>query len=118
MSSRDWPATLTTRSPTWTPISPKCPGGDRRDRAGRIPRPVHGVAVGIKDIIDVAGLRTRCGSGLFDEIEPAADDSEIVAALRAAGAVIVAKLHTHEFAYGPTGDIAFDGPCRNPRDEP
>ena len=36
----------------------------------------------------------------------------MVARLRAAGAIVVAKLHTHEFAYGPTGDIAATGPAR------
>lgn len=79
--------------------------------------PLHGVAVGIKDIIDVAGMPTRCGSALFADHGPAEHDADIVASLRAAGAVIVAKLHTHEFAYGPTGDIAVEGPCRNPHDE-
>ncbi len=40
----------------------------------------------------------------------------MVARLREAGAVVVAKLHTHEFAYGPTGDVAATGPARNPHD--
>ena len=78
--------------------------------------PLHGVALGVKDLIDVAGLPTRCGSDLFAEGPPAAADAAVVARLRAAGAVVVAKLHTHEFAYGPTGDVSASGPARNPHD--
>lgn len=78
--------------------------------------PLHGVAVGVKDLIDVAGLPTRCGSDVLADAPPAAADAAIVARLRAAGAVVVAKLHTHEFAYGPTGDVAATGPARNPHD--
>ncbi|MBW0105909.1 amidase [Pseudonocardia sp. KRD291] len=84
----------------------------RGDRAGRL----HGVAVGIKDLVDVAGLPTRCGSRILADAPPAAADAPIVARLRAAGAVIVGKLHTHEFAYGPTGDAAATGPAHNPHD--
>jgi aspartyl-tRNA(Asn)/glutamyl-tRNA(Gln) amidotransferase subunit A len=40
----------------------------------------------------------------------------VVAGLRAAGALVFAKSHTHEFGYGPTGDVAAGGPCRNPHD--
>jgi Asp-tRNA(Asn)/Glu-tRNA(Gln) amidotransferase A subunit family amidase len=78
--------------------------------------PLHGVAVGVKDLIDVAGLPTRAGSDVYADAPPASSDAPVVARLRAAGAVIVAKLHTHEFAYGPTGDVAATGPARNPRD--
>src|SRR5690242_5456484 len=84
--------------------------------AGRWRGPLHGVAVGVKDLIDVAGLPTRCGSLVFADAPPAAADAPVVARLRQAGAVPVAKLHTHEFAYGPTGDVAATGPARNPRD--
>ncbi|MEQ3551071.1 amidase [Pseudonocardia nematodicida] len=78
--------------------------------------PLHGVAVGIKDVVDVEGLPTRCGSRILDGAPPAAVDAPVVAMLRAAGAVVVGKLHTHEFAYGPTGDAAASGPARNPHD--
>jgi aspartyl-tRNA(Asn)/glutamyl-tRNA(Gln) amidotransferase subunit A len=74
------------------------------------------VAIGVKDIIDVQGVPTRCGSNVLADARPADVDSAVVARLRAAGAIIVAKLHTHEFAYGPTGDVAAQGPCRNPHD--
>lgn len=78
--------------------------------------PLSGVPVVVKDLIDVAGLPTRCGSTVLADAPPARDDAAVVAGLRAAGAVVVAKTHTHEFGYGPTGDIAATGPCRNPHD--
>jgi Asp-tRNA(Asn)/Glu-tRNA(Gln) amidotransferase A subunit family amidase len=78
--------------------------------------PLHGVAVGVKDLFDVAGLPTRAGSLVLADAPPAAADAAVVARLREAGAVVVAKLHTHEFAFGPTGDAAATGPARNPHD--
>lgn len=78
--------------------------------------PLHGVAIGVKDIIDVAGLPSRCGSHVLADAAPAAADNPVVARLREAGAVVVGKLHTHEFAYGPTGDVSASGPARNPHD--
>src|SRR3954447_2253582 len=84
--------------------------------AGRWRGPLHGVAVGVKDLIDVAGLPTKCGSLVFADAPPAAVDAPVVARLLEAGAVVVAKLHTHEFAYGPTGDVSATGPARNPHD--
>ena len=83
---------------------------------GRWRGPLHGVALGVKDLIDVAGWPTRCGSDLFADAAPAAEDAAAVARLRAAGAVVVAKLHTQEFAYGPTGDVSASGPAHNPHD--
>jgi Asp-tRNA(Asn)/Glu-tRNA(Gln) amidotransferase A subunit family amidase len=77
--------------------------------------PLHGVAIGVKDLIDVAGLPTRAGSTVLTDARPAAADASVVARLTEAGAVVVAKLHTHEFGYGPTGDVAATGPARNPR---
>jgi len=83
---------------------------------GRWRGPLHGIALGVKDLIDVAGLPTRCGSNVLRDAPPAVADAPAVAQLRAAGAVIVAKLHTQEFAHGPTGDVAATGPARNPHD--
>jgi aspartyl-tRNA(Asn)/glutamyl-tRNA(Gln) amidotransferase subunit A len=77
--------------------------------------PLHGVPVGVKDLIDTAGLRTTMGSRHFDRHVPVTD-AAVVVMLRQAGAVIVGKTHTHEFAYGPTGDVAHTGPARNPHD--
>lgn len=88
---------------------------DRELAAGVDRGPLHGVPVGVKDLIDTAGLRTTYGSRHFAEHVPS-QDADVVLALRQAGAVIVGKTHTHQFAYGPTGDVAHTGPARNPHD--
>jgi len=75
--------------------------------------PLHGVPVGLKDIIDLAGIATTCHSKLqIDRI--ATEDAAVVTRLRAAGAIFPAKLATHEFAIGgPAFDLPFP-PARNP----
>ena len=78
--------------------------------------PIAGQIVGIKDMIDVAGLPTRYGSNLGSDT-PKADDAEVVAALRRAGGILGVKSTTHEFAYGPSGDVTNTGPVLNPHDE-
>jgi Asp-tRNA(Asn)/Glu-tRNA(Gln) amidotransferase A subunit family amidase len=60
--------------------------------------PLAGVPVGIKDIVDVAHLPTRLGAPAFAHYTPD-DDGTAVARLRAAGAIILGKTHTTEFAY-------------------
>ncbi|RSN10488.1 amidase [Nonomuraea sp. WAC 01424] len=77
--------------------------------------PLHGVPVAVKDLIDVAGLPCTMGSRHFAG-HVAEADAACVTLLREAGAVIVGKTTTHEFAYGPTGDRSANGPSRNPRD--
>ena len=81
--------------------------------AGRVRGPLHGIPVGIKDIIDVAGLPTTCHSQiLVDNI--AKTDAVVIQKLRQAGAIIIGKLSTHEFAIGgPSFDLPFP-PARNP----
>ena len=66
--------------------------------------PLEGVPVGVKDIINTRGLRTAAGSPLFADHVPASD-ATVVDRLRDAGAVIMAKTTTPEFAFGDeTGD--------------
>jgi aspartyl-tRNA(Asn)/glutamyl-tRNA(Gln) amidotransferase subunit A len=77
--------------------------------------PLHGIPVAVKDIVDTAGLVTTMGSRHFAGHVPDSD-ADVVSRLRAAGSVIVGKTTTHEFAYGPTGDRAANGPCANPHD--
>ncbi|RZL82903.1 MAG: amidase [Rhodococcus sp. (in: high G+C Gram-positive bacteria)] len=67
-----------------------------------------GVPVGVKDLIDVAGLPTRCGSELTSA-EPAAADADCVARVRVLGALPLGKTVTTEFGY------FRPGPTRNPR---
>jgi len=83
-------------------------------RAGRRRGPLHGLPIGIKDIVDVAGLRTTCHSRLRLDAPPTIEDAVCVAALRGAGGLVVGKLATHEFAIGgPSFDLPFP-PARNP----
>ena len=72
---------------------------DRALAGGAEPGLLHGVPVGIKDVTPVAGLRTTYGSPLYADHVPEAD-ALVVARLRAAGAVILGKTNTPEFATG------------------
>lgn len=73
---------------------------DAERERGELRGPLHGVPVTVKDVIDVAGLRTRAGSRAYDVL--ATNDGPGVARLRAAGALILGKVATHEFALGVT----------------
>ncbi|MEM1274959.1 MAG: amidase [Pseudomonadota bacterium] len=68
------------------------------------------VTVGVKDIIDVAGIPTRNGSATCERAAAAEEDAAVVAALRAAGATLLGKTTTTEFAFTDPTD------CRNPYD--
>jgi aspartyl-tRNA(Asn)/glutamyl-tRNA(Gln) amidotransferase subunit A len=72
---------------------------DAARRRGAATGPLHGVPVAVKDLIDVAGAVTAAGSAKLAG-NLARRDAEVVARLRAAGAVVVGKTRTHEFAYG------------------
>ena len=75
---------------------------------------LSGVPCGIKDLIDATGMPTTAGSNFPHEV--ATQDAAVVKLIRAAGAVILGKTATHEFAFGPTGDVAATGPTCNPHD--
>ncbi|AIG76442.1 Hypothetical protein AJAP_17870 [Amycolatopsis japonica] len=70
--------------------------------------PGTGVPLGVKDIIDLAGVPTRCGSTLRAEAAPATSDAAIVTAWRSAGMAPLGKTVTTEFAF------FAPGPTRNP----
>jgi aspartyl-tRNA(Asn)/glutamyl-tRNA(Gln) amidotransferase subunit A len=76
--------------------------------------PLHGIPVAVKDIFDIRGLPTRCGTISRFGIPRAETDAEVVSSIRRAGGVIVGKTTMHEFAYGATGDRSAQGPSRNP----
>ncbi len=82
--------------------------------------PLHGCQIGVKDIIDVAGVSTRAGSLTRADQAPAERDAFVVARLRGAGAVLAAKTNTVEFALGGWGTNANIGSPHNPwnRDVP
>lgn len=83
--------------------------------AGQDAGPLHGIPVAIKDNIDTFDMPTTYGSAHFADHQPS-QDAMCVARLREAGAVILGKTLTHEFAYGPTGDRSMQGAARNPWD--
>ncbi|MEV5703952.1 amidase [Actinoallomurus sp. NPDC052274] len=74
---------------------------EREAAQGRYRGPLHGIPAGLKDLIDVAGSPTTASSRVRAG-HRAASDSTVAARLRAAGAILVGKTHTHEFAYGLT----------------
>jgi aspartyl-tRNA(Asn)/glutamyl-tRNA(Gln) amidotransferase subunit A len=76
-------------------------------RAGRFVGPLHGVPVGIKDIMDVAGMPSTAGARAWAHRRPSTD-ATCVARLRAAGAIVLGKTVTTEFAYRDPS------PTRNP----
>jgi Asp-tRNA(Asn)/Glu-tRNA(Gln) amidotransferase A subunit family amidase len=77
--------------------------------SGRPIGPLHGVPVGVKDIIDTADFPTECGSAYLSG-RRTRGDATVVSHLRAAGAVVIGKTVTTEFAY------YHPGKTRNPRD--
>ncbi|KAB2872023.1 MAG: amidase [Bauldia sp.] len=78
--------------------------------------PLAGLPVGVKDIIDVAGLPTGAGSLTRKGTAPAERDAFCVARLKAAGAVVVGKTNTVEYALGGWGTNYAVGTPRNPWD--
>ncbi len=82
-------------------------------QSGKWRGPLHGVPIGLKDLIDTAGVRTTAASAIFADRVPA-EDAEVVRRLKAAGAVLVGKLNMHEFAYGATSVPSHYGPVHNP----
>ena len=76
--------------------------------------PLHGIPIGLKDLIDTAGVRTTAASNLYKDRIPI-QSAEIVLNLEEAGAVILGKQNLHEFAYGGSSMISAFGKVRNPR---
>lgn len=74
---------------------------------------LHGVPVVVKDLFDVAGATTTGACAAYDG-RVATSDSDVVAALKAAGAVVVAKANQHELGAGATGLVSAIGPAWNP----
>jgi aspartyl-tRNA(Asn)/glutamyl-tRNA(Gln) amidotransferase subunit A len=75
--------------------------------------PLHGIPIGLKDLIDTAGVRTTCGSALFADRVPI-EDAFVVQQLKRAGAVLIGKQNLQEFAYGGTSASSHYGAVHNP----
>ncbi|MFE0749252.1 amidase [Gordonia sp. NPDC058843] len=93
----------------WVELSPTVVDDARRQDAMPGRRPLRGVSLGVKDLIDVEGLPTRAGSSITSSA-PAASDARCVSRFRDLGAVIQGKTVTTEFGY------FAPGPTRNPHD--
>jgi aspartyl-tRNA(Asn)/glutamyl-tRNA(Gln) amidotransferase subunit A len=82
-------------------------------QAGKYRGPLHGIPIGIKDIINTKGIITTIGSRIFKEQIPN-HDATVVHRLIKAGAILIGKTNTHEFALGVTTNNEHYGPTRNP----
>lgn len=89
---------------------------DARAAEGAAHGLLHGMPVAIKDIADVEGLVSGCGSLTRKQAEPAQRDAHVAAKLRAAGAIITGKTHTVEYAFGGYGTNVTVGTPWNPWD--
>jgi Asp-tRNA(Asn)/Glu-tRNA(Gln) amidotransferase A subunit family amidase len=101
------------REPTvkaWATIDPDLALRQAKERdGGPVRGALHGVPVAVKDVLDTADLPTEMGSSIYKGHRPPAD-AGCVAAVRAAGAVILGKTVTAEFAF------MAPGPTANPHD--
>ena len=75
--------------------------------------PLHGIPIGLKDLIDTAGTLTTAASRLYKTRIPTAS-AEVVRKLERAGAVFLGKQNLHEFAYGGSSMIGAFGEVHNP----
>jgi aspartyl-tRNA(Asn)/glutamyl-tRNA(Gln) amidotransferase subunit A len=85
-----------------------------RHAAGAPRGPLDGVRVSWKDLLDVAGAPTTCGSILYRDADPAAADAPVVARLAAAGMICVGKTNLSELAYSGLGLNPHFGTPPNP----
>jgi aspartyl-tRNA(Asn)/glutamyl-tRNA(Gln) amidotransferase subunit A len=74
---------------------------------------LHGVPVGLKDLLDQTGVPTTAASNVLKD-RVAIQDADVVRRLKKAGAVLLGKQNLHEFAYGGSSIISACGPVRNP----
>src|SRR5579875_1599214 len=81
---------------------------EREMRTGLYRSPLHGVPIALKDLIAVKGVRSTAGSRVLDDYI-AQEDAMVTEQLRKAGAILIGKTNTFEFAYGP-----YSPPTRNP----
>ena len=80
---------------------------------GKYRGPLHGIPIGLKDLIDTAGIPTTAASALFTDRVPG-EDAEVVRRLKRGGAVFLGKQNLHEFGYGGSSLISCFGKVHNP----
>ena len=88
---------------------------EREITSGSYRGPLHGIPIGLKDLLCTKGVRTTGGSRILADFVPE-EDATVVSRLQEAGAVLMGKLNMHEFAFGPTGTNPHYGDARNPWD--
>ncbi len=88
---------------------------DTELKAGKYRGPLHGIPIGIKDLIDTEGILTTYGSILYKDNIPN-QDATVITRLKEAGAILLGKTNTHEFALGVTTDNEHYGATKNPWD--
>ena len=86
---------------------------DEEITRGRYRGPLHGVPVTVKDMFEMAGVRTTGGSKILADWVPDTD-AALVERLRAAGAIIIGKTNLDEFGHGGTSTLSHFGPVHNP----
>ena len=89
---------------------------DQLRTRGIVPSPLAGIPVSVKDLFDIAGEVTRAGSRVRDDAAPAVADAAVVARLRRAGAIIIGRTNTVEFAFSGLGLNPHYGTPANPWD--
>jgi aspartyl-tRNA(Asn)/glutamyl-tRNA(Gln) amidotransferase subunit A len=82
-------------------------------RGGGWRGPLHGIPIGLKDLVDTAGVLTTGGSRLYAQRVPA-ENARVWQLLQDAGAVLLGKQNLHEFAYGGSSMVSAYGAVRNP----
>ncbi|MFI5011109.1 MAG: AtzE family amidohydrolase [Hyphomicrobiales bacterium] len=85
-------------------------------RRGEALGPLAGVPFAVKNLFDIAGLKTRAGSLINRGMPAASRDAVLVERLEAGGAILVGALNMGEYAYDFTGENLHDGASRNPHD--
>jgi aspartyl-tRNA(Asn)/glutamyl-tRNA(Gln) amidotransferase subunit A len=86
---------------------------DAEIRRGRWRGLLHGIPLGLKDLIDTADVLTTAASALFKDRVPK-QDADVVSRSKAAGAVLIGKQNLHEFAYGASSMVSYYGDVHNP----
>lgn len=86
---------------------------DRERHAGRKLGPLHGLPIPVKDSINTADLPTTAGTPALRHFQPS-QDAPLVAALKAAGAIVLGKTNLHELSYGYTSNNHAFGAILNP----
>lgn len=86
---------------------------EKEQAAGKFRSPLHGIPIGLKDNIDIAGTRTTAGSKTLAANVPT-EDADVTRRLLAAGAIVIGKCNMHIFASGATSAVSYFGPVRNP----